>query len=167
VSLATSIDDDGLERSLIEDFGLRIGGAMGWPPMAGRAAGVLMLSDTPLTLAQLQQALEASKGSVSETTRLLMVNGVVERFKEGGQRQFVFRWRADAWIGCLQHQLDATTQLLDFARHAQLKGSDLPAEQRRRLQDMEDYYSFLVEQLERLLSEYIERWEAGRLKPLE
>lgn len=160
MSVPTSPDERGLEHSLIEDFGVRIGGAMGWPPMAGRAAGVLMLSESPLTLAQLQAVLEASKGSVSETTRLLMVNGVVERFKEPGQRQFVFQWRPDAWIGCLQHQVEATTQLLNFARDAQEKGTDLPAVQQRRLQDMADYYVFIAERLERLLSEYVERWEA-------
>ena len=74
---------------LVDDFGLHIGRAMGWPPMAGRAAGVLMLSEKPLTLAELQEALGASKGSASEMTRLLMVNGVVERYKEPGSRQFV------------------------------------------------------------------------------
>lgn len=165
MSVPISMNDHGLDRSLTEDFGLRIGGAMGWPPMAGRAAGVLMLSAAPLTLTQLQEALEASKGSVSESTRLLTVNGVVERFKGSGRRQFVFRWRADAWIGCLQHQLQATAQLLDFAREVQHKGAELPAEQRRRLQEMGDYYLFMVEQLERLLSEYVERWAADQVKP--
>lgn len=164
MSVPISSDEHGLEHSLIEDFGVRIGGAMGWPPMAGRAAGLLMLSESPLTLAQLQDALEASKGTVSETTRLLMVNGVVERFKEPGQRQFVFQWRPDAWIGCLQHQVQSTTQLLEFARDAQQKGTGLPEVQQRRLQDMADYYVFIVERLEALLAEYVERWEATDVK---
>lgn len=157
MSVSTPPDRRSLEDLLIEDFGLRVGGAMGWPPMAGRAAGMLMLSGEPLTLAQLQEGLGASKGSVSEMTRLLIVNGVVERFKEQGQRQFVFRWRADAWVGCLQHQLQATEQLLDFAREAQAKGVGLPRVQRRRLQDMVDYYVFIVRRLEGLLADYVEQ----------
>ncbi|GAA1365628.1 hypothetical protein GCM10009596_29960 [Arthrobacter rhombi] len=162
MSVPTRSSEPDLEQSLIEDFGLHVGGAMGWPPMAGRAAGVLMLSEAPMTLTELQEALEASKGSVSETTRLLIVNGVVERFKEAGQRQFVFRWRSDAWIGCLEHQLRATTELLAFARESQGKGEGLPAVQRERLRDMADYYVFIVERLERLLADYTQRWEAGR-----
>ncbi|MFI5592376.1 GbsR/MarR family transcriptional regulator [Amycolatopsis sp. NPDC051758] len=142
------------EDALIEDFGLHIGRAMGWPPMAGRTSGVLMLSEKPLTLAELQEALDASKGSASEMTRLLIDNGVVERFKEPGSRQFVFRWRDDAWVGCLQHQVTVNRELLELAENAQVRGKHLPAEQRGRLRQMRDYYVFMTEQLEALLTEY-------------
>ncbi|SEH00170.1 DNA-binding transcriptional regulator GbsR, MarR family [Nonomuraea solani] len=141
---------------LIDDFGLHIGRAMGWPPMAGRAAGVLMLSRTPMTMADLQSALDASKGSVSETTRLLMVSGTVRRFKEPGSRQYVYEWREDAWIGCLQHQLEQTTELLALAENAQERAADLPELQRARLAEMRDYYTFMVRRLEALLGEYKE-----------
>ncbi|MGW4526391.1 GbsR/MarR family transcriptional regulator [Amycolatopsis sp. NPDC004378] len=147
----------GGERTLIEDFGLRIGRAMGWPPMAGRTSGVLMLSEKPLTLDELQDALGASKGSVSEMTRLLMVNGVVERYKEPGSRHFVHRWRDDAWIGCLQHQVTMNRELLELAETAQDQGKHLPPEQRGRLRQMRDYYVFMTEQLEALLAEYTRR----------
>lgn len=146
--------DTDVEASLVESFGRRIGDAMNWPPMAGRAAGVLMLSDTPLSMSALQEALEASKGSVSETTRLLIDNGVIERFKEPGQRQFVYRWRSDAWIGCLDHQFRATIQLLDFAESVQDEGRTLPDVQRRRLEQMEEYYRFMTDRLRGLLDEY-------------
>ena len=46
-----------VEESLVESFGRRVGEAMGWPPMAGRAAGALMLSERPLTMAELQERL--------------------------------------------------------------------------------------------------------------
>ena len=146
----------GVNASLVESFGRRIGEAMNWPPMAGRAAGVLMLSDSPLSMTQLQEALEASKGSVSETTRLLIDNGVIERFKEPGQRQFVYRWRSDAWIGCLDHQFQATIQLLDFAESVQEDGRTLPDVQRRRVEQMEQYYRFMTDRLQGLLAEYSE-----------
>lgn len=145
-----------VNASLVESFGRRIGEAMNWPPMAGRAAGVLMLSDSPLSMPQLQEALEASKGSVSETTRLLIDNGVIERFKEPGQRQFVYRWRSDAWIGCLDHQFRATVQLLDFAESVQEDGRTLPDVQRRRIEQMEEYYRFMTDRLQGLLAEYSE-----------
>lgn len=145
------------EGALIEDFGLRIGRAMGWPPMAGRTSGVLMLSENPLTLGELQEALDASKGSASEMTRLLIDNGVVERFKEPGSRQFVYRWRDDAWVGCLQHQVTVNRELLELAGNAVVRGKHLPAAQRGRLRQMRDYYVFMTEQLEVLLTEYTRR----------
>lgn len=160
--MARPADEAGsaVEDSLIEDFGVHIGRAMGWPPMAGRAGAVLMLSEAPMTLAELQEALGASKGSVSETTRLLMVNGTVERYKPAGSRQFVFRWRDDAWIGCLRHQLDATTQLLTLAENGYARADGLPGTQRKRLRQMRAYYRFMVRELEGLLAEYTRQWEA-------
>lgn len=149
--------DDG---SLIDDFGCTIGVAMGWPRMAGRAAAVLMLHDEPMTLAQLQRSLQASKGSVSETTRLLMTSGTVARFKQSGTRHFVYQWRDDAWIGCLQHQLDQTKRLLALAEDAQTRTGHLPAPQSERVQEMHEYYRFMVRRLETLLEEYTALWQA-------
>ncbi len=150
-------EDATVEHALVEDFGLRIGRAMDWPPMAGRAAGVLMLSDTPLTMTQLQEALGASKGSISEITRLLIANGTVARHKEPGSRGFVYQWREEAWVGCLAHQLDQNTELLELARSAQARGVHLPAVQQARLQAMAEYYSFMVERVGELLAEYTRR----------
>lgn len=155
-------DEHDGERSLIEDFGMYIGRTMGWPPMAGRAAGVLMLSETPLTLTQLQEVLNASKGSVSETTRTLITSGTVERFKEAGSRQFVYRWRDDAWIGCLQHQLDQTTQLLAMAENNYDRGETFSPTQQERLKQMRDYYRFIVRRLDDLLTEYTAQWQQDR-----
>jgi DNA-binding transcriptional regulator GbsR (MarR family) len=154
-------DPAGDVHPLIDDFGLRIGRAMGWPPMAGRAAGVLMLSRAPMTMPELQRALDASKGSMSETTRLLMLSGTVRRFKEPGSRQFVYEWRDDAWIGCLQHQLDQTTELLELAENAQAQGAGLPDRQRARLREMHDYYTFMVRHIAAILAEYTTSWAAG------
>ncbi|MEU6552263.1 winged helix DNA-binding protein [Streptomyces sp. NPDC046915] len=147
--------------SLVKEFGTHVGRAMGWPPMAGRAAGLLMLSERPMTLAELQDALDASKGSVSETTRLLIENGTVERYKEPGRRQFVYRWRDDAWVGCLQHIVDSTTQLRALAERAQEQGAGMPAAQRERLREMREYYTFMVGHLEALLPRYAEVRQKG------
>ena len=161
-STADDGDGGGLDAhdALVDEFGTHVGRAMGWPPMAGRAAGVLMLSEKPLTMAQLQEELDASKGSVSEMTRVLIANGTVERFKEPGSRQFVYRWRDDAWIGCLQHVLASTTELRELAERAQARGAAMPEEQRDRLIEMREYYRFMVGRLETLLEDYTAGWEA-------
>lgn len=160
MSQAAEDGDISAQEALVEEFGIHVGRAMGWPPMAGRAAGLLMMSDAPLTLTQLQDELDASKGSVSEMTRLLIANGAVERYKEPGQRHFVFRWRDDAWVGCLQHIVDSTTQLRDLAENAQERATKMPQVQRERLHDMREYYGFMVGNLESLLAEYTRSQEA-------
>jgi hypothetical protein len=89
--------------------------------------------------------------------RLLITNGTVDRVKSPGNRQAVYEWRADAWVGCLQHQLERTRQLRELAATVQDHGSRLPSTQRARLRDMRDY-GFMVWELERLPAEYTGRF---------
>jgi DNA-binding transcriptional regulator GbsR (MarR family) len=139
---------------LSEAFATVIGQTMGWPPMAGRAAGVLLLSEQPMTVQQLQDEIGASAGSVSEMTRLLIENGVVHRFKAPGARHFVYEWRSDAWVGCLEHQLHQTEQLRELAQNSLRQSDALPDPQQRRIRDMADYYDFIVARLGSLLEDY-------------
>ncbi|MFF5986795.1 GbsR/MarR family transcriptional regulator [Prauserella flavalba] len=139
---------------LSDDFATVIGQTMGWPPMAGRTAAVLLLSAEPMTVQQLQDELGASAGSVSEMTRLLITNGVVRRFKAPGTRHFVHEWRPDAWAGCLQHQLRQTEQLRELAHRTERQGRALAEQQQRRLRDMAAYYDFMVARLGALLEDY-------------
>ncbi|CAM04677.1 regulatory ArsR family protein [Saccharopolyspora erythraea NRRL 2338] len=139
---------------MIDDFATVIGQAMGWPPTAGRMAAVLLLSDQPMTVQQLQDELEASVGTVSELTRLLITNGVVARSKPAGARHFVYEWRPDAWVGCLGHMVRQAEQLRELSYRAEHLGADLPALQQRRLQDMVGYYDLLVARLRSALEEY-------------
>lgn len=139
---------------LIEDFASVIGATMGWPPMAGRTAGVLMLAEGAMTAQQLQADVGASAGSMSEITRLLITNGVVRRVKAPGARHYVYEWRADAWVGCLEHQLRQTRELRDLAHRTETTGAALPGAQQRRLREMAGYYDFMVARLAALLEEY-------------
>ncbi|MGW8375184.1 hypothetical protein [Streptomyces sp. ODS28] len=143
----------GEHPALVEEFGLHIGRAMSWPRMAGRVAAVLLLSEGALTLGQLQERLGASKGSVSEMTRLLIASGTVERRKEPGRRHFVYEWRGDAWAGCLQHMVDSTVRLRELAAGAR-GTARLTATQRERLTAMHEFYAFLATRLDGVLSEY-------------
>ena len=99
----------------VENFGIEIGNAMGWPRMAGRVLATLMLHDGPMSMKQLQETLGASAGAISEMARLLDRNGVVTRVKIPNTRQIGYEYRHDAWLGCLQHQIAITTQLLRLA----------------------------------------------------
>lgn len=129
---------------IIEDFGLHIGHAMSWPPMAGKVFGLLMQHTTGLTLKEIQFALNSSLGSVSESTRLLINNGVVERAQTPGSRRRVYRYRDDAWFWCLQHQIELTSELLELARSARLSAEVLPPNVQQRFRDMDEYYTFVT-----------------------
>lgn len=140
--------------TLAEDFSRKIGEAMGWPPMAGRLAAVLMFSEEPLTVEELQEELGASKGSVSEMTRLLIDNGTVRRFKRQGQRHFVYEWRADAWVGCLMHQLRQIRSLREMADAAREGVEGMSPSRVDRVEDMREYYEFMERSMDSLVADY-------------
>src|SRR5580704_16384657 len=64
----------------------------GWPGLAGRVIGELMLADPPyLSTAQLCERCGASKGHLSTTLKLLTTSGLVERFGVPGSRRDHYR----------------------------------------------------------------------------
>ena len=145
-------------EALLADFARVIGRTMGWPPVAGRTAGVLMLGAEPMTARQLRDEVGASAGAMSEVTRLLIDNGVVRRFKEPGARHFVYEWRPDAWAGCLEHQVRQVGELRELAHRSAERGAGLPAPAGERIRDMVAYYDVVADRLAALLAEY----RAGR-----
>lgn len=139
-----------VKANMIDDFGRHIGHAMSWPPTAGRVFGIIMLHGAGLTLHELQTLLNVSVGSVSESTRLLILSGVVERIRVPGSRRHRYRYRDDAWIWCLQHQIELTSELLDLARRSRRSADGLPDRVQQRLRDMDAYYTFMTSHLTEL-----------------
>jgi DNA-binding transcriptional regulator GbsR (MarR family) len=137
----------------IDSFGLKIGAAMGWPPMGGRMTAILMLSEKPLTVAELREELHASAGSVSETTRILIEVGVIERVKVDGSRQHAFQWRRDAWVGCARHQVDQLLPFLELATTALQEDGRFSPEQQQRFQRMFEYYTHMVASMDAIARE--------------
>jgi DNA-binding transcriptional regulator GbsR (MarR family) len=88
------MDDE--HRLFIEDFGAffeELGGGR----MVGRILGLLMIADPPAQSAEdIATALHASRGSISQATRVLVQLGMVRRFTKPGARRDYFQLRADA-----------------------------------------------------------------------
>jgi hypothetical protein len=67
------------QKHFVEDMSLYFE-QMGLPRMAGRVLGVLLISDPPeQSLNDVAEVLQASKSSMSTTTRLLSEMGLIER----------------------------------------------------------------------------------------
>jgi DNA-binding transcriptional regulator GbsR (MarR family) len=137
----------------VDSFGLKIGAAMGWPPMGGRMTAILMLSDEPMTVNDLRVELHASAGGVSETTRILIEVGVIERVKVPGSRQHAFQWRRDAWVACARHQADQLLPFLELAATATAESGLFSPEQQERFQRMLEYYTYMRASMDALALE--------------
>ncbi len=97
----------------IEEVG-RYFEALGWPRMAGRLVGALLVADPrEQSAAELARRLHASRGSISSMSRLLISTGVAERQTRRGDRRDYYRLKDDAWIATLEAR---ASQLRDLRR---------------------------------------------------
>jgi DNA-binding transcriptional regulator GbsR (MarR family) len=147
-------------RQFIEDVGI-LYGEMGFPRMAGRIFGWLLLCEPPHQSAeQLANIVEASKGSISSMTRLLIQMGMVEKIGIPGRRDTCYRIRSGSWSELMRNNLTNLTAMRKLAE----RGLDLIAgrapESRQRLQELRDFHAFL----EREIPSLLDRYEQGRHK---
>ncbi len=150
------------QKHFIEDVGLLFE-TVGFPRMAGRVLGWLLISDPPhQSPTELAEILQASKGSISTMTRLLEQIGLIERISLPGERRDYFRIKPNAWTELTSRRLAQITAFREVAtRGLALMGSDQP-QLCDRLQEMHDIHAFFEAELPRL----IEQWETRHATPI-
>ncbi|WP_246259939.1 GbsR/MarR family transcriptional regulator [Oxynema aestuarii] len=129
---------------------------MGLPRMAGRILGWLLISSPPhQSFSELARGLQASKGSISSMTRLLIQAGIVEKISLPGDRQSYFQIQLGAWSELIRARLAQMRAIREVAERGLtlLEGED--PERKRRLEEMRDVHAFF----ERELPVLTDRWE--------
>jgi DNA-binding transcriptional regulator GbsR (MarR family) len=148
--------------AFVEDFGVALED-LGLPRMAGRMLGYLLVCEpVEQSSRQLAQALQASKGSVSSATRLLIDAGIVDRVARPGERVDYFRLRPGVWTRIMRLRLARAARIHEVAERGieLLNPDDLAGY--ARIEELHDFYQFLEQQYEVL----IERWERQRARRL-
>jgi DNA-binding transcriptional regulator GbsR (MarR family) len=145
-------------QHFVEEAGLLFEMA-GMPRMAGRVFGWLLISTPPhQSPGELADVLQASKGSISTMTRLLMQIGLIERLSLPGQRRDYFRIKLNAWSEMTKQRTAQFSAFRDLAeRGLQLLPGNDPT-LRHRLEEMRDMHAFL----EREIPLMLQRWEQER-----
>ncbi len=145
-------------RQFIEDVGV-LYGEMGFPRMAGRIFGWLLVCEPPHQSAeQLATIVEASKGSISSMTRLLIQMGMVERIGIPGRRDTYYRIRSGSWSELMKNHLSNLTAMRKLAERGLDLMTDRAHELCQRLQALRDFHAFLEREIPALL----DRYEQGR-----
>ncbi len=112
----------------IEDFGILFE-EFGGGRMVGRVLGLLMIADPPTQSAEtIAAALHASRGSISQATRIIVQLGMVRRFTRPGERRDYFELRPDAWSETSRRRGGELDRMIDiFERGLRLTANgDLP-----------------------------------------
>jgi DNA-binding transcriptional regulator GbsR (MarR family) len=138
----------------VDATGAWIAKSYGMPQMTGRVLGWLLVCDpVEQTAAQLAEALDASKGSISGATGMLVRARLVDRLHVRGERADRFRLRPEAWDEQLRDQ-PAT----DEARAVLAQGLEAlagePRGRRARLEELDSFYAWWQSRSEGLWDEW-------------
>ena len=145
-------------RQLAEEFGIFFE-KMGSPRVAGRIWGwLLTCRPSHQSAAEIAEGVNASRGSVSMMTRLLIQLGLIERVGIPGQRSGFYRVRAGGFAEMVRAEMRFTTDLRMTIERGLKSLEGEPPEVRRHLQECRDCCAFF----ERELPALIERWEKER-----
>jgi len=104
----------------------------------------------------LAEVLQASKGSISTTTRLLIQIGLIERVSLPGDRRDYFQIKPHAWSQMTEQRISQISAFRKLAERGLDLLKDTPPPLQKRLQEMRDIHAFL----ERELPLLHQRWEA-------
>jgi hypothetical protein len=139
----------------VEEVGVMLELEAGAPRMVGRVLGWLLVCEPPeQSAAELADSLQASRGSISTATRVLIRMGLLERVRVRGERFDRFQARPAAWDEVLwrKEQFSLPRRVMRLGLDAL---ADEPAERRRRLEEVDWMYAWWEERIPRLHEEYL------------
>lgn len=128
----------------------------GLPPIAGRVIGWLLVCDPPeQSAAQLAEAVQASRASLTGTLRVLTASGFAETVTRPGARTVYYRVTPDAFAAVARRRLASMTTFLDITKQGlALLGEDSP--RAARVRSVHELFSWLAAEVGPLW----ERWDA-------
>jgi hypothetical protein len=133
----------------------------GVPPVAGRVFGWLLVCDPPKqTIAELSDALRASRSAVSSAVSMLVAQSLVQRSRASGDRVDRIAVNPGYWEQGLQPEEYAALGAL--ARRGIEALGDAPPARRALLLEMGAFADFLVERMPALAVEWVARRDALR-----
>ena len=142
-------------RGYIERWGMLFE-RLGATRMMGKVLAWLLICDPPeQTAANIAEALGASAGSVSTTTRALEQMGMIERFGVAGKRSAYFRVRSGVWGQLLRLRMSYIARMGELVDEGMRNFAADDDRSKLRLRELGSYCDFI----ERELPDFVGRWE--------
>jgi DNA-binding transcriptional regulator GbsR (MarR family) len=142
------------QAAFIDKLGL-LSEEEGFPQIAGRMLGFLLLNPGAHSLDRLAEALQISKTSASTNARLLEQNGMIARAAAPGDRKDYYELPTDEWEGFFTIARRRMKRLHDLMADAITELGPEQQASRRGLADVQRFYAFLLDAIDRDL----ERWQ--------
>jgi DNA-binding transcriptional regulator GbsR (MarR family) len=149
------------ERAFVEEMGQALA-SYGMTPMAGRMWGYLLICDpAEQTAGDLADALQASRGAISGTARMLATAGMIRRTKGGGDRREFFSAPTEALDQFLANAGRTYRHFREIAERGLAAIEDRPPATRARLQELRDVLAFVEEEVPAVVDRFLSE-RAGR-----
>jgi DNA-binding transcriptional regulator GbsR (MarR family) len=143
------------EGEFVEEMGQFLAG-LGMTPMAGRMWGWLLICEpAEQTAAEIADALQASRGAISGTARILATSGLIRRGTKPGDRREYFSAPPEALDSMLASAGAIYRQMREMAERGLTATADRPPEARARLQEFHDVMTFVEQEVPRLVGEFL------------
>lgn len=138
-------------------------GNFGFPPMAGRVFGALLVADPPEQTAEdLADTLQASRGAISGAVQLLETMGLVERRRKPGDRRAYFLNKPNAWYEAFKREMLVFGQLRKLVDEGlELLPAEKP-EVTQGLRDMQAMMTFWEDELPPLFAKFERQQRAAQ-----
>jgi DNA-binding transcriptional regulator GbsR (MarR family) len=143
------------ESQFVEEMGQFLA-SLGMTPMAGRMWGWLLICEPPeQTAAEIADALQASRGAISGTARLLANSGLVRRGTKPGDRREYFSAPAEALETMMGSAASIYRQLRAIAERGLAATADRPHASRERLEELRDVMGFVEQEVPALIDRFL------------
>lgn len=108
----------------------------GFPRIAGRIFGLLIISDSEISLDEIASTLGASKASASVNTRLLEQKGIIDRVSRPGDRRDYYKIASDLFVKTMEQRLAKWDRVRSAIGEA-MSDTTISATARGRLRDFD------------------------------
>ncbi len=142
------------QSHFVEEMGQYLA-SYGMTPMAGRMWGWLLICEPPeQTAAEIAEALQASRGAISGTARILTTAGMVRRTTRRGDRREYFSAPPEALDSMLTSASVTYRRLREIAERGLVAMADASPNARARLEEFRDVIAFIERELPLVISRF-------------
>ena len=154
------------QSDFIEEMGQFLGG-YGMTPMAGRMWGWLLLCEPPeQTAAEIAEALQASRGAISGTARILTQAGFIRRTTKRGDRREYFSSPPEALDSMLSNAAVIYRRLREIAEHGLAAAEDSSPGVQARLHEFRDIAAFIELEVPRAIDGFLKERASKTAAPV-
>jgi len=155
------------ERAFVDEMGQALA-SYGMTPMAGRMWGYLLICDpAEQTAGDLADALQASRGAISGTARMLATAGMIRRTKRGGDRREYFSAPPEVFDQFLANAGRIYRYLREVTERGLAAIAARPGADRARLEELHDVFAFVEQEVPAVVDRFLSEraGAAGRKDP--